>query len=59
MSKQTAPHWCPEAVATARGWENKETGELYVSDTSLVLEVKVTKPKVEKVSKKTAFFSNN
>jgi len=37
MSKQTAPHWCPNAIATARGWEDPVTGEVYVSDGSLDL----------------------
>jgi|LWDU01.1.fsa_nt_gi hypothetical protein len=38
MANQTAPEWCPNAIATGRGWENEETGELYVSDNSLTVE---------------------
>ena len=29
--ERTRPRWCPLAVATNRGWENSNTGELLVS----------------------------
>ena len=39
MSKQIAPFWCSNAVATKEGWKDPVTGELYVSDKSLDLSV--------------------
>ena len=31
MSKLQAPAWCENAVPTANGWEDPDTGELYSS----------------------------
>lgn len=31
MSKLKAPGWCPDAVPTLNGWEDPNTGELFVS----------------------------
>ena len=31
MSKIQTPPWCENAIPTHRGWEDPETGELYVS----------------------------
>lgn len=31
MAKLVAPPWCENAVPTANGWEDPDTGELYVS----------------------------
>ncbi len=31
MSKLRAPGWCPDAVPTSNGWEDPNTGELFVS----------------------------
>jgi hypothetical protein len=56
MSKQTAPFWCSNAVATSRGWEDPITGELFVSDNSLVLDKPVVKPVTETPKKKKKTF---
>jgi antitoxin component of MazEF toxin-antitoxin module len=31
MSKLRAPGWCPDAVPTLNGWEDPNTGELFIS----------------------------
>lgn len=31
MAKIQAPKWCKHAIPTGRGWEDPQTGELYVS----------------------------
>lgn len=31
MAKLVAPPWCENAVPTANGWEDPDTGELYIS----------------------------
>ncbi len=56
MSKQIAPFWCSNAVATSRGWEDPITGELLVSDNSLVLDKPVVKPVTETSKKKKKTF---
>ena len=30
-NKPVAPAWCENAIPTANGWEDPDTGELYVS----------------------------
>ncbi len=47
MSKLQAPNWCKDAVATARGWENKETGEVYVSNRFLLSDSVIETPAIE------------
>jgi hypothetical protein len=46
MAKQTAPHWCPHAVATHLGWQDPVTGEVLVCDNSLDLSTPRVKPPV-------------
>jgi hypothetical protein len=48
MSKQTAPFWCPNAVATKLGWQDPITNEVYVCDTTLA--IATVKPKSKKKS---------
>jgi hypothetical protein len=57
MSKQTAPFWCSNAVATSSGWEDPITGELLICDNSLVLDKPVVKPVTETPKKKKKLFS--
>lgn len=47
MSKQTAPNWCKNAVATVRGWEDPKTGELLVAKKGLLVEDAEKAPEVE------------
>jgi len=49
MSKQTAPFWCPNAVATKLGWQDPITNEVYVCDTTLVIDKPKPKKKFFKV----------
>ena len=53
---KTPPRWAPDAVATARGWEDPKTGELLVSVKGLEIAEakKESKPAKKKVSKKKA-----
>lgn len=56
---KTAPKWCKDAIATVRGWEHPETGELLVSLKGLTVSETVTATKpvepvvepIEEVSK--------
>ena len=34
-NKPVAPAWCENAIPTANGWEDPDTGELYVSGGSV------------------------
>jgi hypothetical protein len=52
MANQNPPYWCSHAVATARGWEDPVTGEVFVCDRSLDLSKPKPKPKVKKSTKK-------
>ena len=53
-SKETPPTWAPNAVATEKGWEDPQTGEVLVAVKGLSKsgkkpEPKKPEPKVEKV----------
>ena len=47
-SRSNPPSWCPEAVATSRGWCHPKTGELLVAIRGLEIKAaKVEAPVVE------------
>lgn len=39
MRHRNPPRWCPDAIATNRGWKHPKTGELLVSVKGLVVPV--------------------